>query len=38
MACGFAILIAAIAADSLVPVAWQVRTGRLFRRDHRSWL
>jgi VanZ family protein len=34
LAVGGAILIAAIAADSLVPVAWQVRTGLHWLTEH----
>jgi VanZ family protein len=34
LAFGGAILIAAIAADSLVPVAWQVRTGLHWLTEH----
>ncbi|HEY6920792.1 MAG TPA: hypothetical protein VI390_04235 [Methyloceanibacter sp.] len=34
LAIGGAILIAAIAADSLVPVAWQVRTGLHWLTEH----
>jgi hypothetical protein len=34
LAVGGAILIAAIAADSLVPVAWQIRTGLHWLTEH----